>query len=321
MKNIFYFFTISVICLLFFSCNQRNTAEVDDTSIPPGEIIFNANWELTEELDGYKVTNLSMSFNNYIIATTSLGNVFRSKYRGEQWTLIPAANNSIATIYRSVKEYMYAGTSHGELYYSDTNGRSWLLLKTFDYGINAFVTANDTSLITGTSEGLYRLENNAETWNSISNGIPSTLKIYSLIILREGTILAGTSDGLYISKDNGISWNSSGFNEACYNFSQSFNGILFAGTQNGIFRSDNNGESWVQAGLANERIISLTVSKEKNLFAGTNNKGIYYSNNNGNTWIKFGLDNKAITTILYEQSSNMVFAGGDNKVYRLAPFQ
>ena|SRR4030067_3629030 len=320
MKNAFNFLTVLALCssLLIFSCNQRNATEVEETPIPQGERLFSPNWELTEDLDGYEVTGLELSFNSYIIAATASGNLFRSKRNGDNWILAPAGNNAITIVHRSINNFMYAGTHSGELYYSNTNGRTWNLLRSFGDRINAIVTVKDSSIILGTLSGLYRSEDNAETWSLVANGIPSNLRIYSLIINNDGTILAGSNDGLYLSNDNGLNWSLSGFNETCYNFAQSYNSSLFAGTQNGVFRSDNKGKNWLQVGLANERIISLAVTNDVHIFAGTNGRGIFYSHNNGYDWTNFGLDNKNISTILEVRHLEMVFAGANNKVYRIA---
>jgi len=323
MKKIFYFTNVTALglSLLFFSCNQRNTTEVEQTLIPQGERLFSPKWELTKDLDGYEVTKLELSFNSYIIAATSSGNLFRSKSNGDNWILAPAGNNAITVIHRSIKTIMYAGTVPGELYYSNTNGRTWNLLRNFNDRINAIITANDSSLIVGTASGLYRSEDNTETWNLVSKGISSNQRIYSLIVLSDGNILAGSNEGLYLSIDNGISWSPSGFNEICYNFAQSYNSALFAGTQNGVFRSENKGKSWIQIGLVNEKILSLSVTNEIHVFAGTNGKGIFYSHNNGYNWTNFGLDNKTISTILDVRHLDMVFAGCGNKIYRISANQ
>jgi photosystem II stability/assembly factor-like uncharacterized protein len=302
---------------LLLSCNKRNTAEVEEPIIPIGEKFFNPNWELTEELDGYEVTTLQLSFNNYLIAATSRGNLFRSKTNGNNWIIAPAGNNAVTTIHLSNNNFMYAGTKSGEIYYSNTNGRTWNLLEIFGHRINAIITAYDSSLILGTLSGLFRSEDNAETWNPVTNGISPYSKIYSLIIPRSGKILAGTSDGLYFSQDNGTSWEKSDFSEVCYCFARSYNSALFAGTANGIFRSSDNGNNWIQTGFANEKIISLSVSKEINIFAGLNGKGIFYSPNNGYSWMSFGLDNKTVNAILDVWYQDMVFASAGNKVYRI----
>lgn len=317
MKKILIFSNIITLCssVLFFSCEPRNVVEVEEQPLPQGERLFSPDWELTKELDGTDVNVLELSFNSYIIAASSSGNFFRSKNNGNDWTLIPAGNNPITAIHRSLN-YIFAGTHSGELYHSNSNGRSWEITENFSDRITSITTAKDKSILHTTLSGLYRSVDNGETWNYISNGIPSNIRFFSLIVLEEGTLLAGSDDGLYSSADNGLSWNQTTFYETCYSLSQGYQTSLFAGTGNGVFRSDDNGLNWFQAGLSDKKIISLKVTKGVHVFAGSN-KGIYYSHNNGNNWSTFGLTNKTVSSILDIQLKDMILAAADKNIYRI----
>jgi photosystem II stability/assembly factor-like uncharacterized protein len=305
------------LALSLFSCEPRNIVEAEVTPVPYGVRLFSPNWEQAENLDGYEVAALEQSFNSYIIAATSSGNLFRSKSDGDNWILAPAGNNPVTTVYRANVDFIFAGSDDGKLYYSNTNGRIWELLKSFTQTITSIVAAKNNSIILGTSSGLYISTDNVETWNLVTNGISPSLRIYSLITLRDGTVLAGTIDGLYRSTDNGLTWSQSELNETCYTFSQSYNSALFAGTQNGVFRSDDMGKTWFNTGLKEERIISIKVIRETHVFAGTNGKGIFYSHNNGYNWTYFGFDNQRIKSILDLGHLDMVIASAGNKVYRI----
>jgi photosystem II stability/assembly factor-like uncharacterized protein len=313
-KSSAFIFTLSFI---FLSCEPRNIVDVQGPPVPRGVRLFSPDWEQTEELDGYSITALEQSYNSYIIAATSSGNLFRTKSDGSNWTLAPAGNTPVTTIHRSINNLIFTGTNSEGLFYSNTNGRTWSLLRPFSDIIFDIITANDNSVIIGTSSGMYKSTDISKSWEVITNGISSNLTIYSLLILDDGTLFAGSGDGLYVSEDNGITWIHSGFNENCYVLSRNYNSALFAGTNNGVFRSDDDGKNWKRVGLENEKINSLCITRGVHVFAGTNNNGIFYSQNNGNNWKNFGFKNHIINSILEVPHLNMVMASAGDKIYKI----
>jgi hypothetical protein len=55
------------------------------------------------------------------------------------------------------------------------------------------------------------------------------------------------------------------------------------GTAGGVFRSPVGTDSWTQSGLGDRHIITLTIDKLGNIYAGTDS-GIYCSTDDGYTW-------------------------------------
>jgi photosystem II stability/assembly factor-like uncharacterized protein len=116
--------------------------------------------------------------------------------------------------------------------------------------------------------------------------------------IGDGIVLKTTDGGETIN----INWifAGSGLNNTIV-YSLGANGNnLFAGTLDGVFRSTNNGSSWiaVDSGLTNIYVNKFIISRETNLFAGTQGGGIFLSTNNGNSW----------TTVNSGLTSNMVYS-------------
>lgn len=109
--------------------------------------------------------------------------------------------------------------------------------------------------------GLFRSENDGDSWISINEGL-TTPHIRGLAIdSRSGTIFA------------------SGFN--------------LAGTENGVFRSTNNGNTWSPiAALTNRYAYALAVNQSGHIFAGTarfGNDTLLRSTDGGETWLPTNL--------------------------------
>ncbi len=191
--------------------------------------------------------------------------------------------------------------------------------------INAFLS-DEINLYAGTYRGgVYRSNNNGESWTAANAGLADQ-SVFSLAMIGTN-LFAGTNSGVYRSTNNAGNWTA--VNEGLPTSFPDINSLavigtnLFAAHFSGVFRSTNNGESWAMAstGLMARSIRSLAVSGT-NLFAGTQLGGVFRSTNNGESWtpVNMGLPpNKEISALFASGTNIYAGVGGfleDGAVYR-----
>ena len=98
--------------------------------------------------------------------------------------------------------------------------------------------------------------------------------------------------------------------------------FLFANSYSnfyGIFRSSDEGSNWdtLTNNLSKEGGISILISCDNYLYAGTGDSGVFRSSDNGDTWIAVnnGLPSNATISCLIHYDSDL-FAGTDSNLYR-----
>lgn len=89
-------------------------------------------------------------------------------------------------------------------------------------------------------------------------------------------------------------------------------GYIFTATDNGIFRSMDNGNNWIRIcnGLSDINILTLAISQNDYIFAGTNSGHLFRSTDDGNNWVQsdYGLNNLRVPCIAIN-SKGEIFAG------------
>lgn len=140
-----------------------------------------------------------------------------------------------------------------------------------------------TTLFAGTfDDGVYRSNDQGQTWERAAQGLGANLLILSLGTSADSSsVFAGTEGGIYRSSDNGQSWQPVNQNLPARLPVLSFAAAgekLYAGSVYGIFLSTDNGASWKQinAGLLDIYVTSLAVSGNQ-LIAGTRVGGVFVS--------------------------------------------
>lgn len=160
-------------------------------------------------------------------------------------------------------QLMYAGTTGGA-YRTQDGGGSWLkvnkglipdavLNASLALGINTLVVdpVNPTIVYAGTTNGLFRSTNRAESWEQIGESMPDQY-ISTLVLHPTQT------------------------------------GLLYAGGRAGVLKSTDGGTTWhiKNEGLEtlNIRTIVMSPREPQVLFAGTNGSGLYRSTDGGERW-------------------------------------
>lgn len=109
------------------------------------------------------------------------------------------------------------------------------------------VSVDNALFVAAGPGGVFKSQNQGETWSSANNGIPVSENVNNL------------------TEDNGI--------------------LYVTVTRRGIFKSIDNGENWTQIsnGIANTTFRALLVDGNQ-IYAGNANGGITFSSNGGETW-------------------------------------
>jgi len=153
------------------------------------------------------VRALAINKSGHIFAGTDSGGVFRSTNNGNSWTRVGLTNLSVMALAINDSGHVFAGTLVEGIFRSKDNGISWEpvnrgLAKTDirALAINKagviFAGASNKYIFTGKFEGggIFRSENNGNSWTSIESGLTNTSTL-SLAINDSGYIFAGTFGG------------------------------------------------------------------------------------------------------------------------------
>lgn len=173
--------------------------------------------------------------------------------------------------------------------------------------------------------GVYKTEDEGETWIASGNGIAS---FFPRVLMSKGeTLFVGTNgEGVFKSINDGLSWETASdenLNLDIWSMTVSENRI-FAGTKQGIYYSDDEGNSWTKAELPKTRThhsIIFSMVEKGNLIIAGSNQYVYLSEDRGITWSAKRLDtNLDIRTasvqgqlILLGTSGDGIFASSNGR--------
>jgi photosystem II stability/assembly factor-like uncharacterized protein len=163
---------------------------------------------------------------------------------------------------------LYAGTTGGA-YRTQDGGASWQKVNTglipeevlnasLALGINTLVVdpVNPTVVYAGTTNGLFRSANRADSWQQIGQSMPDQF-VSSLVAhpTEPDLLYAGGRAGILKSTDGGITWQTKNQGLATLNIrtlvmSPRDSHLLYAGTNgSGLYRSTDAGEVWTHVPL------------------------------------------------------------------------
>ena len=134
---------------------------------------------------------------------------------------------------------------------------------------------NFNTLLVGSSFGIYRSNNNGDSWEKIDMGYSDI--VYTLMV-NGNTIFAGTENGVYFSSDTGLTWQKAGLELDSIRIRSllAFDSLVLAGTEgNGIFSIIKDGTVWKARRYGNsyDDVLSL-AAYDTVVFAGTAQNGI-----------------------------------------------
>jgi ligand-binding sensor domain-containing protein len=145
-------------------------------------------------------------------------------------------------------------------------------------------------VLSSPGNGVYRSTNEGQSWERLSDGLPTT-PVYQCCIeaLEDGTLLLGAypSKGLFRSTDNGDSWvrvdTDSSDNKFSYIVSDG-KGYIYAAASVSLYRSMDKGISWTLVLRQSRATQSLVVDSLGNVYLGVYDYSIDFSSNHGDTW-------------------------------------
>ncbi len=153
--------------------------------------------------------------NNYYAATNN--GVYQLIKNGNNWTavnigLLSVFVNSLIVNGNTIFAYSYNNgifktTNNGVSWTPVTIGNSNSEITSFAKNNNSIFAATSYNYINQTCEGIYRSNNNGNTWIAVNNGLPDSTS-FNLYSINGKAIFASTNNALYLSNNNGDSWDS-----------------------------------------------------------------------------------------------------------------
>ncbi len=204
---------------------------------------------------------------------------------------------------------------------------------------NLFATA-----LPQTVPHLFHSTDGGDTWNDISNHLPTNSSVSPLAIdPTTATIYTGGSE-IYRSTDNGTTWITTTLPSVSDPAGLIINtlavnsvspSVLYTGTNRGVFRSNDRGDSWVFSGsglpppafsnpspFPDITILLINPNTPTTLYAVTNNLGVFRSTNGGDNWVSIHADslpNFSMQAVALKPSDSAILYAapeGANGVYQ-----
>jgi photosystem II stability/assembly factor-like uncharacterized protein len=149
---------------------------------------------------------------------------------------------------------LYAIGNNSGLYFSQDKGDTWKLLKTngsyFSFVTSLAISSASGRIYLGTDNGLYASNDQGKTFSKISIGISDT--VTSVYVRRvDGTmkdmVVAGTYSGVSISKDDGVTFKANDQNiVGIISIFVSTDGTIYAGSAGSGLYISGDGIVWFQ---------------------------------------------------------------------------
>jgi|GEM_PF-5433040 len=305
-------FTVLTLTVFLLGCSERDGfSDIQSPQLPAP----NAEWQQTSMLDSDNaVTAMTLNVNGYLIAGIADGDSYRSKEIGEDWRQIPVSPVAISDLLLLSDGQLLASTFGAGLYTSSDNGLSWSRYLTSPRNsIFTIAEMNDGSIAAASPHGFLIASSLNDEWIEYKEGLPDGLFFLDLLDVG-GELFGGSSNGIF--RFDGSSW----IAEPVTGASQSLvnvNGNLLATTSSGIFLRSNNGWQNVTGNLDGIPINDLAVADNGIIYAATNS-GIYRTGSASFNWQPFGLSSRIARVLQYHPQRNMLFAGVERRVFRLA---
>jgi photosystem II stability/assembly factor-like uncharacterized protein len=184
--------------------------------------------------------------NDDLFAATDSG-FFISTDNGDRWIERSEGlpNRSVTTILFTQNGDLFAGTFGDGIYRSTDYGLSWVEKRDglFSWFMLEVVEGYNNDLFCSEEGGApFRSTDNGDSWVYMNNGLPGIAVLWAILPISSSRIfVAGEHIGVYTSYDSSLTWRefNSGMNTPhALSLTITKNDILFAGTfDNGVFRT------------------------------------------------------------------------------------
>ena len=167
--------------------------------------------------------------------------IFVSTDEGQNWIESDIGwKSSFITSFATIKNLIFIGAfgENGGVYLSSDGGTNWNIVNNnlFDNQIISLIS-NDSDLIAGTVDHLFKSSDFGENWIENSIGLP--YDGIKPIVAQNSLVISGTfNKGVYFSTNYGAYWSSfnSGLNKQNVNAGLIFDNTILIGTENGIWK-------------------------------------------------------------------------------------
>jgi photosystem II stability/assembly factor-like uncharacterized protein len=211
----------------------------------------------------------------------------------------PVQNDAVFALVAS-GESLYAARASG-LYRSGDGGVTWedalvSLERRERFAVTA-AAASGRTVIAGATGAILHSRDDGASWQIAALPTPApavTALAVSPNFGEDGLIAAGTAeDGIFVSTDRGENWIPWNFglidlhvNALAISANYAHDHTIFAGTESGVFRSLNGGRAWREVPFPTEfaPVLSLGITVNGRLFAGSENHGAFASDDSGVNW-------------------------------------
>jgi photosystem II stability/assembly factor-like uncharacterized protein len=238
-------------------------------------------------------SNLSMEISpsGVLYLGKSTGGIWWSNNNGQSWSFNPINVTPHSGLWASVT--LIDISPSGVVYangYRSFNGGTTFSQFTIAQGIFSYSYAFNSSshVFAGTNNGVYRSNDNGQTWTNISSDLPQ-LSFNNIIYENESSILISSRNaGVFKSTNSGASWFqiNNGLTDTDIFELYLKEGKYFAGTATGkLFVSDNSGAGWsLVDDMSDAGRINSIYCEGNTIILGTYFKGIAFSSDNGSSW-------------------------------------
>jgi photosystem II stability/assembly factor-like uncharacterized protein len=196
----------------------------------------------------------------------------------------------------------------------------------------AMIPQNEKIIFVGTGNGLFRSQDEGETWQSLHDGLrDENIRALALSPSVPNMIYAGTSKGIFLSEDGGDHW-TEWFEESSGLSNMDIQDLiihpekpelLFAATSGGLFVSRDEGDTWeltfegsLSTGSRDVRFIRFS-SQANSLYIGTAS-GIFKSSDGGKRWDKKweGALPSPLALLSLDTDPEFIYAGTPDGLYK-----
>lgn len=226
-----------------------------------------------------------------LYAGTNGHGVYRSDDGGRQWVPAGLEGLSVPALVSDPRDadHLYARVAFERVYETTDGGQSWtarwvgmrLNTEVISLAINP---QQPEILYAGSTDGLFRSQDGANTWERIAPELNGQTVFEVAIDPRDpGQVFIGATRGLYHSLDGGMSWEGPrpGLEEVTVTalaFHPQHPAILYAGTRyRGVYRSADGGRTWASAekGLGEVGVNDLLVTPDGRYVLAATSRGVF----------------------------------------------